>query len=692
MISISVNNNFKDVKSAIIQNSAFQIFNVYGGIGCGKTLLTEMLIEDEEINKKINVFSFLNNWSNIRYFTDISDRFFNNSNLTPPEFLPTETQFITQKFNDAISTLSISNKAIYLKIEKEIRIDNSFNLNDNGNIKNLENKSRRRILEYSDLLSVECIIIDLLNNFFPINDRFQTLTDYVTNGNKYNILLVLDDFPDFNPNLHHWISIFYSYLNSKKLLDLISYEYRGEDRDLTFSQFFNLTLILNTRIKSKDIHINNYFKIDKFLKNEIKELIILNKLDFNEGEVYELTNNIPLLTLALFENQVNDEKNIAYLAIDSFLKNIPSDYHRLIIFRFIFDNYQGYELFLFPDFRVSGIDLKATELFIKNAVDDDNLNEIIKYFRIVINESFSAEYISKCVTIVTNINELCNDIRKNNLEYLFALSYLKRFDSENVLENIFPENKDELTNFIKNDNDTFFIKNKFTFSVKPEIRKIMEEFNKLADKEHYIDKISKIEELWNDYDTELKERNKYLEKDIVNTKNEIKSYEEEIYKLKENSDQLSLELLNSTNEYNRIISTLEPYEVSSNSSRKYFNFATLIISVGLIFNSDRIAELLFDTSDYFHLVIIFVILSLFLIYLKSIIRIIKTNLKKEELVKLNLNKKKIEKDMISINEKIKDLSADIRAKSIKIEELISHKERLIEQIEINKEKLLESFI
>lgn len=687
------------IKEIISQREKFKIININGEFLTGKTAAIQELIADIDFINQYNVYSYVNDWEKYNYLFDITSDFFENSNLQQPEFTFDESKYFVNSFFDTLGALNISNKELfnevneYLLIESTTQLDDSLKKKIESSIKN--DLKKNLLLNYFEI-SIECLIADLLNNFFPLNNEIESLSDYLLSREPVKLLLIFDDAQSVSDKIRTWFELFFSYMTSKKLGDLLLYDYKGNDTQIKLGEFFIIDLIYISRNKSLEI-VGDDIKIEVLTlgyptNKEIKSAY---------GETQPDTDlvGLPILgipTLAEFYSQKEEDKDnsTAIFAVNHLLKYVPTEYQRLIIFSSLFDEFTLRDLNLFEEIELNEIefDKLITNIdFITKSVNGYKLNDkskklLFAVYQLIFEDIDSMQLINVSNSLKTSFQSFSN----TEFELIRELAYFKNFDRSYILEHYFDNNKN-LTHLLEN-KTKYFEKDKSFYSLKPEYSNQLMNYNTIRDSKISEDKCSRIKGIYGKYKAEIEKRNKVLQEDVVNVGNEIKEFTKEKEQMDTESSELGINSISLRNEINEIDNNLKPF-IHQNSKRKStLNFVALIVSVAIIFNSDRISEFIFGDSTDFDLVIIITFLMLLFLYGNGLLRYFRVKFRSEELHALKQSKSNKEKEYEKLAGELEILNADIRAKESKIEDLKKHIERMNKQIFENKHKLEKSFL
>lgn len=693
-----INQGIEKVKEILQGDSKFKILNLNGDFLSGKTTIIKSLISDIDFVNQYNVYTYVNDWGKYNYLYDITSDFFSNSNLQHPEFLSEESQFFVKSFFDTVSTLNISNKELFKEINNYLLIENSDDLSEELEQKiksGISNELKRNLILYYYQISIETIFADLLNNFFPLNEQIDSLSDYLLSREPIKILLIFDDAQSIPPKIEKWFHQFFSYLSNKKLGDLMLYEYKGKDTQIALGEFFKIDLIFIGRNKrfnfdGFDIEVNNielnypdYNQLDESDKSNFT------KAEYSESPIF----GNPALISAY--NQYTDEKKTSTVifATNHLLKYVPPELQRALIFCSIFEKFSLIEMNLFEesDFKNLETEKILSKIDFINYQNgyysfQENAKRILQEVNNIIFEGLDSPQLVK---LSDNIAKVFPNISYSEFEMLRELAYYKEFDKNYIIENYFNNSK-RISSFIEK-NIFFFNRDKSFYSLQDKYLLPLTEYNNIREKNIIEDKKKSIQEIFNRYQIEIGKRNTILADDVVKVGNEISEISKEKEKMELESDTLSKNEIALRNEVFGINQQLKPF-IHQNSKRKStINILALVTSVAIIFNSDRISNLLFGTTSDFELVIIINLLLLLVLYGNGLMRYFRVKFKSEELYSLKQSKSNLENEIEKLSKELEVLNADIRAKDAKIEDLKKHVDRMNKQILENKNKLEKRF-
>lgn len=687
------------IKEVLTKREKFKIININGEFLSGKTSTVQSLISDIDFINQYNVYSYINDWEKYNYLFDITADFFENSNLHHPEFISDESKYFVKSFFDCLSTLNISNKELFNEVNKYLLLEtkNELNTELKEKIKSgIKNELKRNLLLYYSNISIECLIADLLNNFFPLNSQIESLSDYLLSREPIKILLIFDDAQFVPPKIKNWFEEFFLYMTNKKLGDLILYDYKGNDSQILLGEFFTIDLLFISRNNILDIEGQDIYSSKVEMNYPNLEESYAEYSDNIEIESFKKSPIWGIPSLADYYNMVEDDKKTATIifAVNNLLKYIPNDYQRIIIFSSLFNEFSLRKLNLFSEKELSEKEFNNLIKKIDFLNEDENklfLNPISKnilfgVFKLIFNNLD----IIQLANIAENIDEEFSALNYEEFELLRELAYFYNFDKTYVIENYF--NNEKKVNLLIESYPEYFIKDKSFFSIAEKFSDILMEYNKIRDNENYTIKVQNVEETYFKYQKEIEKRNKILQEDVINVGNEIKDLTNQKNIMELELEELAKQSISLQNDIKAIDLNLKPFIHINSKKKSTINLIALIISVAVIFNSDRISELIFGVTSDFEYVILITFILLLLLYGNGLLRYFRVKFKSEELHLLKQNKNNKENENKKVNSELDIKSADIRAKESKIEDLKKHIERMNLQILENKQKLEKKFM
>jgi hypothetical protein len=673
-----------DIKSFLSGKYKFNIVNINGEFLSGKTDIIRELVNTKDFIENYQFFTYISDWNKFNYSFDITEEIIKNSNLSDELSNKGELKYFTNSFFDNLSALNIANKDTfnhiidYLQLSNDTIPDSNFEKFVDSNIKN---ELKRMLLQKSFQISIESLLADLFNYFYPLKDGISNVSEYLISNNPVNILLVYDDMQIINPKIEYWIDKFNEYLTSKKLTDFNIFEYDGEESEIKVGEFFNIDTLIISRDKEYNYEHSDFTKFTFFKDYDKSTYEGYEKFPYNDIDY--------LIEYKQSSNEIK-EIDVVVQAVSEIIKYCPENYQKQLIFSSLFEKF---DLLNFNLLNESPIKLKSFESLMKSMdfIEKEGQSYQFKdkykrYFTEIAKELFKEFDIVSLKNTISSLRNTIGIIDVPEFDILRRLTYFEKFEKQFIIENYFTDNdlvSETLEKYI-----FLFDRKSNIYSLKNEFKDLFENYNFIKDKTEYdtiIDSVNKIKE---EYRNEIGKRNEILNNEVVSVGEELDILNNELSEMNHILESRTKEMISIQNDIKTVDEKLEPFSNNNTKRKKTINLVALVISVAVIFNSDRISQLFFDTKDNFDYVVILVVIALLVLYGNGLIRYFRTKLQSEELYLLRQEKKLNSEELYKVNEKIEILSADIRAKEAKIKDLRLHIERANSQILENKKKII----
>lgn len=662
----------------------FKIVNINGEFLSGKTELIRRLVDDSDFIKNYHFYTYVNEWNKFNYSFDITDELVRNSNLSTELLNRGELNYFTKSFYDNLSAINLANKDIfnyslnYLHLNSDLIPDDTFHSYIESNIKN---ELKKTLILKSFEISIESLLADLFNLFYPLKEGMSNVSEYLIDNNPINLLFIYDDLQILNPKIQHWLDLFNDYLTSKKMTDFNIFDIEGEELELKVGEFFNIDTIIISRDKDYTYSHSDY-ENTKFIKSyPVPEYSGYDNFPYNNIDY--------LIEYKKSDKNINDI-DVVVQAVSEILKYCPENYQKQIIFSSLFSEF---DLLNFNLINENSLDLNSFELLMKDLEFIEHNTGTYKfkdgykkYFLTIAKQLFADFNVSEIEETINSIRDVVANVSNQEFEVIRRLAYFEKFEKQFIIDNYFNQDlnvSETIDKYI-----FLFDRKSIIYNLKDEYRELIEKYNLIKDSDDYDNIINSVNELKESYKNEISKRNEILNNDVANVGEELELLNSELVEMEQKLDIKTKEVISKQNELKVIEEKLKPFNNNNSKRKKTANLVALVLSVAIVFNSDRISELFFDTKENFDYVIMIVVILLLILYGNGLIRYFRTKLQSEELHTLKQEKKLAEESNQTINEKIEILSADIRAKKAKIEDLRLHIERANNQILENKKKII----
>lgn len=675
--------SLQEIKNSFSKNHKYNILNINGDFLTGKTLSISNIMENSDLLEDYDFYSYVNEWDKFNFSFDIIEEILKNSNLANELFERGESKYFKDSFFDNLNALNITNKKLFNYVTEYLILsdlalgDDKLEFEVNSKIKN---DLKKLLILNSFEISVESLLADLFNKFYPLKDEMSNVSEYLVNNNPNKLLFVFDDLQILNPKINFWFDTFNTYLTTKKITDFKIFNYEGDGSEITIGEFFDIDLIIISRDRNYTFNHSDFNNKLIVKKNEDPIEIGYDKFPYNNIEY--------LIEYSKSDEQIQ-ELDVIVQAVTEILKYVPENYQKNIIFCSLFNEFDILNFNLLDSELIDKAEfeqlISTTEFVSKGKTYKFDVRHKA-YIKTVAEEIFRTYQLDKLNESISRIRSFVQEMSTLEFELLRHLAYFTKFERQFLIENYFDE--DQKVNDLIDKYIHLFDRSNNIYCLKGDIIAPLKEYNLIKDKNE-IDNINEVVVNFNNrYTAEISRRNNLLNEDVINVSNELDDLNAELKEMKLNLDVKSKELISVQNAIKLLDEKLKPFIKTNTNRKKTINLVALVISVAVIFNSDRISEFIFDTKDNFDFVIISVLVFLLMLYGNGLIRYFRTKLQSEELHLLRQELKKNNGDKNKLSKKIDILTADIRAKSAKIEDLNLHIERSNNQILENKKKLI----
>jgi len=673
----------QEINNSFSESHKYNILNINGEFLTGKTKSIGQIVENSGLIDNYQFFTFVNNWSNYSYCFDITEEIFRNSNLSEELFEKGESKYFRDSFFDNLNALNITNKDLLNYVTERLLLNTITNIDkefiERINLK-IKNDLKRLLILSSFEVSVESLLADLFNKFYPLKDEMSNVSEYLIDNNPAKLLFIFDDLQILNPKIKQWLDTFNNYLTTKKINEFKIFSYEGDGSEITIGEFFDIDIIIISRDRDYSF-LHTDFSNKSIVKKYEKPIETgFEKFPFNNIEY--------LIEYSKSDEQIQ-ELDVIVQAITEILKYVPENYQKNIIFCSLFTEFDFLNFNLLDSDIVDKLEFEqliSTLEFISKGKTFTFKKGFTNYFETIAKEIFTTYEIENLDDIIVGIRSYLPNISILDFEIIRHLAYFTKFERQFLIENYYDNNQkvfELLDKYIH-----LFDRHNNIYVLKSDIQRLLKGYNLIKDKNE-IDEINESIIHYNDsYRNEISRRNNLLNDDVINVSNELDSLNLELNGMNSELESNSKVMISIQNRIKQIEEKLKPFSKTNTNAKKTINLVALMLSVAIVFNSDRISEFIFDTKDNYDIVILFVLLLLLVLYGNGLIRYFRTKLQSEELHILKQELKKSQEEKYKRAEEIEILTADIRAKKAKINDLKQHIERSNNQILENKKKLI----
>ncbi|HYF04084.1 MAG TPA: hypothetical protein VEC36_11945, partial [Patescibacteria group bacterium] len=406
---------------------------------------------------------------------------------------------------------------------------------------------QRLSLDTGNVVS-ESLIVDLMNTFFPISSKVKSLESYIQNSPPRKIVIIIDTFEKISGAINDWLlESLLPYCFKKRFGDFRSYDSPYLQPEFAVSQFLDFRFLIagrepvsltdkerrwdRYRPQMSEIHLSgfNEAEIVQFLKSEGVPG------EPNADNVKTMTEGLPYLVSLWADAQkaqrFGAEKTflstLAEQRIFWYKTDEQKEWIRAAAFCEWFD---ADTLRCFPksnaNYREAFTYLRNTsELTRPNPAKPTKLmlhpviGSCVREATIQESEDVARQYLNIWETF-KEMNSILGDMDPGEREIARNLAYFPRFDEDFALKEFFASESSHAGEFVKAHTE-LFKKNEFTWSVKPDVEKVLTNYNKLVDRADFTEKNGSVRDIW-------ARRKSSLESAIKSNTDEISALRNEI--------------------------------------------------------------------------------------------------------------------------------------------------------------------
>jgi peptidoglycan hydrolase CwlO-like protein len=587
-----------------------KIFLIGGMFGTGKSACVRDICAEIKDSSLADVIYFLNP-EGAKVLADIPGSFYPfvvDNDLNGADQVIEESEFNRNKLFEILNFVNSRNQELteraYEQSTLKSKWEQYLSLRQSTDALSLieklsgcvEKKSHMMYFNDPESIVSEAFIVDLMNTFYPSGKE-----DGYEIDRPIKIVFVLDDYDYIAGTIDNWlVSSFFSYCFTKPLDEYKYYTISQAKEGSKASDFFDFHFIISGREPLKDYEGKNSILdfadyiddsvLRPFEVPEVKEYIEKKEVFVEESpeKIYEITGGVPVL-LDFYLDQVINESSSPALALHRFAFNeifkyrtetekrwiIPASYLNII-------SPQG--LKCFPGLKPVSEDLSCLLSLSGELTEkvDNKGASVIAFLKHIIKETLSeeeperAEELARISAIANGIAELMSGLSSREFEAARNLAYFDRFDLNYSIEKAY-QNDAALVNSLLLKKSGWFTSDKFTYRLNDSERNRFLDYNRLVDRERFEEKQVMINQLWNDYQSELTGTIKAREKEIPALSKKIADIEKSIISGKQRHNEIQpkfMEIENSLIETRKALSLFSP--------QTYFSYAGINFLVALV--------------------------------------------------------------------------------------------------------------
>ncbi|MBI5324103.1 MAG: hypothetical protein HZB41_02290 [Ignavibacteriae bacterium] len=336
-----------------------------------------------------------------------------------------------------------------------------------------------------------------------------------------------------------------NYSNNKSFSDFISYNISYIKENTKISKYLDIRYIISSREDylnklsysynwNKYESLINSVELQPFDDNDLQDLSDELKVKINEPDVIiKLSKGLPALIVSYIEyfDLTGSEQiklQLLDLVVKIILKGIEENQKDWIICSSFLNEFDEKGL---RCFNLIGNDYNKAFIFLSNknsiaeSVNGGNKVKIKPVIREFITEYLKEtqpEFYNECISIANtyeNVKEIVDKFANVELNVIRSFAYFKSFDSEMALEETFKSDLHLAKEVLHNQSECF-LKNKCTFTLKPEISEKLDEYNKVVDGQKYEMKKQLVKDSWQKLSEELLKKQNEFSNELEKIKSE----------------------------------------------------------------------------------------------------------------------------------------------------------------------------
>ncbi len=637
-INTELNNIIEQMKDTDTDNVQKSIFVLSGGFGSGKSFLIDAISNYLTDNSLADCLININNTN----FTFLPELLHSSILNIKTEFgyiseYGSESTYNLEQFKVYLDSLKKSNPAIFNAYCYSSKLKSQFEWAENySSIKAQETevfdsvkelfpkKGELRLLFETYTVSIESLIVDLMNTFYPISDSENPII--IKTGEKKKIILIFDNIDSINGSIYYFfLNYVIPYCFTKTFGEFVSYHISFIDSNIKISDFFDFKLIFSSR--------NDFINLNQNILQELLPYVhkvnlnYLNETEINEevkantnsnldrNKIFNITKGIPLLLSERQESNTTEydyTKNICKSAYNSIIKDLSIkeiDYLHILAF---IDNLEEKSLSFFDKYKTSVHTLKNFLLFNPNLCSSTDKNklksEIIYYIYnyLLIFNKFEFDYLNNISKAIISVKNIITRFSNEEFNTLKLVAYLNEYDDKLIMNLALTDFSKIWESLYKNNIDIF---PNSKYKMNEEFANIIIEFTKSVD----IAEHNKLKGLYQYLAASMKDSQRQAQSQKENYLNGLNSslatIELEIKSHKTNCKQYQESLMKTENEMIELRRKLSNNSFQSNLIIASINIIITLLILSTTFFLPSISDVKDDNSPVYSIQIILYCIS-----------------------------------------------------------------------------------
>jgi DNA polymerase III delta prime subunit len=718
------------IDGIVKEENRLSIILLNGGFGFGKSEFLRNLIEElggKNYTDAFCRFDFRFDKSFIDDFLVSFEFVLPGSDSTDVTYDFDESTYNRIHLRELLDTIEESDAELYNSLLGSL-LPEYYHFESSGNLsdkeieerlgKVIEKKGDSRFLLQHNRVIAESFLVDLMNLFYPLDEKFPFYSSYLSEIQApVRIFIVFDNIDTVAYSALKWLNdnLLPLFINGT-FGELISYDINEELESVEISKFFDFRFILSSRVdilllKEFDFFQSNGDKINSvelnlMLREETKDYLAGRNIDVSYLDLmFYYSSGLPFLIDLLVEFNADEINEVVRdsiyeifteklldshpelvqesIKMSAFINEFDEDYLRCN--RIIAD--RNKDAFNYLKFTNDLYTCKNNRLSLKEpfkrvlsmSLERSNKSDIIEYRNIaVVYRKTKGQY---------------PKLRMEELNILRSLAYFKNFDMTLAIDLAFDDKSVSAKNFVKSHSE-FFIRNKHTLRLKEEEHSILDEYNKIIDRQKYELKKQFILNIWQKREKGLKSELDKTENSLSELSKKSKVYGDDPSKVKLQYDNHQKSFIEKENDLINLRKKLENYSYNKYVFSLVVNFTAAVMSfiVGYFF-----PELFSTPKNHSSIIIIqYILYFISCVFLfmgvNFIYKIIKSILNKKVVQKIQDEINILDEERMTHREEMSNLKSILSDWQKNVNEINEEERILKEKVKEIKELLSEEYV
>ena len=726
-----INNRIKEletIRTGFILPSgepdAAVLYSVTGLYGTGKSVFVQDLTSELITKDVTDALMIVKDFSKFNFLTDIASvltySLINRHTPNTP-LNSSETNYNLNKFYELLNEMKVKEYSLFEKYTSHFALCDYYSracslqgtTNELNEIERLvaalyAKKGDRRLLLEMPAVVVESLIVDLMSNFFPLNNTAPDYNYYISLNRKCKIIIIFDNIDPVDYSIARWLSQYLlPYAFEKHFNDFISFKIANISPEVKISDFFDFRFVISSRRKLSEYslpELNYLYSLNRSIEfkpmepDELTDYLVSNDIvpSISPDQVYNRTKGLQSLLFPFLKDpslSSNTQNNLDYFSpvLSQLFDGRSEDQINWIVWTSYLDRFSINSLSLFPDISPNEEEVFKYLYSCFESVKFGNDISIIPEIRYVIfdyititqpqNES-AFQHISN---VHRSVKQFLDRFDSSELLIMRNLAYFEKFDTIMIAEPPFNCDSNYVRRLIDNNPD-LFNHNTFSVSLQPSVRESLMLYNNIIDSDSE-DKQNKASLLWDNYYSDIGTKILGIEQEILELKITIDILDKDIKEARVINLADQSEFFDTENKINDLNKQSLQFSLKKNLKPVILNFSFGILGSVATFFSQEILSGTVLADEPWPMVSFYSLLSIScLLIITGFVWLLRTTVYRDKIkgMKLILNQlsllNKEKKSAATKMENSSNILHEIESKISSCENIITEKQAEIERL------------